>query len=80
MSCVVEQETTQMNTENEPWVPWTMLQQHVMGRSGRPISYMTLSRWRERGVIRVHQINGSNYIKLQQELARIAPSAADTTS
>ncbi len=62
-----------MNT-TDPFVPWQMLREHVRGRDGKPISTMTLHRWRERGVIRVHNIGGRNYVRLNEALARISGS------
>jgi hypothetical protein len=65
---------------DEPLVPWQTLRQHVRGRNGRPISVMTLHRWRDKSVIEVHQIGGLNYIRLRETLARLAPSASDSAA
>jgi hypothetical protein len=67
-------------SNQEPFSPWQTLRPHVLSRSGKPISTMTLHRWRDKGVIEVHQIGGLNYIKLNETLAKLASSAADTTS
>ena len=67
-------------SNQEPFSPWQTLRPHVRGRNGHPISVMTLHRWRDQGVITVHQIGGQNYIRLNETLARLASSAADTTS
>jgi hypothetical protein len=58
---------------NDPLVPWQVLRQHIQGRNGKPISTMTLHRWRDRGVLKVHSIGGQNYIRLGEVIAQLAP-------
>ena len=69
-----------MTTNDDPFVPWQNLRQHVQGRNGKPISTMTLHRWRDRGVIPVHNIAGRNYVRLGETLAAIAGTTEQTAS
>ena len=69
-----------MTTNDDPFVPWQNLRQHVQGRNGKPISTMTLHRWRDKGVIPVHNIAGRNYVRLRETLDRIAGTTEQTAS
>lgn len=67
-------------TTDDPLVPWQNLRDHVRGRTGEPISTMTLHRWRDKGVIPVHNIGGRNYVRIRETLGRIAGTTEQTAS
>jgi hypothetical protein len=69
-----------MSNESEPLQHWSVLRNSVIGRNGKPVSQMTMFRWKNRGVISTTLINGQNYLRVHETLARLASSAADTTS
>jgi hypothetical protein len=60
-----------MTNNHDPLVPWTNIGGYIIGPRGKPVSAMTLWRWRKKGVIRVVSIGGRNYVRLNETLKRI---------
>jgi len=61
----------QHNISDDPLVPWGELRFALRGPTGKPLSFMTLHRWRHAGVIAPVLVNGRRYLRLRETLARI---------
>jgi hypothetical protein len=60
-----------MTSNHDPLVPWANLGEYIRGTKGKPVSGMTLWRWRRKGIIKVTNLGGRNYIRLNATLKAI---------